>query len=51
VKISDLEKMVSLTQKKMSSFIACHPDLLVTSSEKKQGIDLLQASIWSLTQD
>ena len=51
VKISDLEKMVSLTQKKMASFIACHPDLLVTSSEKKQGIDLLQASIWSLTQD
>ena len=51
VKVSDLEKTIALTMQKMSSFIACHPDLLVTSSEKKQGIDLVRASIWELTQD
>ena len=51
VKFSELEKTICATEKKMDSFIACHPQLLITSSEKKQGIDLLQASIWSLTQD
>lgn len=51
VKLSELEKTIALTMQKMSSFIACHPDLLVTSSEKKQGIDLVRASIWELTQD
>ena len=51
IKISELEKMISSTNQKMSSFIACHPELLVTSSEKKQGIDFVRASIWDLTQD
>ena len=51
VKLSELEKTISSTEKKMSSFVACYPELLVTSSEKKQGIDLVRASIWELTQD
>ena len=51
VKLSELEKTISATEKKMSSFVACYPELLVTSSEKKQGIDLVRASIWELTQD
>lgn len=51
VKLSELEKTITATHQKMSSFIACHPELLVTSSEKKQGIDLVRASIWELTQD
>ena len=51
IKMAELEKMVSTTKQRMSSFIACHPELLVTSSEKKQGIDFVRASIWELTQD
>ena len=51
VKIAELNNMISSTQQRMSSFTACHPKLLVTSSEKKQGIDLLRSSIWELTQD
>ena len=51
VKLSELEKTITATRQKMASFIACHPELLVTSSEKKQGIDLVRSSIWELTQD
>ncbi len=49
VKASDLQKTIAGIRTKMGKFIACHPELLVTSSEKKQGIDELRASIWELT--
>ncbi len=50
VKSVELEKTTFEVKKKMSKHTACHPELLVTSSEKKQGIDLVRASIWELTQ-
>lgn len=50
LKAYELEKVVMQTQKKMSRFIACHPTLCVTSSEKKQGLEDVRADIWELTQ-
>ena len=48
VKLNDLEKVVALTQEKMSTHAACHPLLLVTSSEKNIGIEDVRASVWEL---
>ncbi|MBE6449978.1 MAG: YihA family ribosome biogenesis GTP-binding protein [Alphaproteobacteria bacterium] len=50
VKQSQLEQVIESTKQRMSSFIACHPELLVSSSEKKQGLEEIRASIWELTQ-
>jgi len=48
VKPDALEKMVSSTKQKMEKHAACHPALLVTSSEKSIGIEDVRASVWEL---
>ena len=50
VKASELEKTVSGVKAIMDKHTACYPEIIVTSSEKKQGIDLVRATIWELTQ-
>ena len=48
LKEAELNKVVAETNKKMSSFIACHPKLLVTSAEKKQGLTDVRVSLFEL---
>lgn len=47
---SDLEKALAATQKAIAKRPAAHPDILVTSSEKGDGIDVLRAEIFALTE-
>lgn len=47
---SDLEKAIAVTQKSIAKRPAAHPEILVTSSEKGQGIDELRAEIFALTE-
>ncbi len=42
---SELQKTIEAVQKKMNTFVACHPTLLVTSAEKKQGLTELRVSL------
>ena len=48
IKPAELEKIISSTQEKISMHTACHPTLLVTSSEKNVGIEDVRASVWEL---
>jgi len=48
VKPTELDKMISSVKEKMSTHAACHPTLLVTSSEKNTGIEDVRASVWEL---
>lgn len=48
ISAKELEKVVSETNKTIKEHPAAHIDLLVTSSEKKQGIDELRAEIAKL---
>ncbi|TDQ64254.1 GTP-binding protein [Maritalea mobilis] len=47
-KASELEKVIERTQKIVSKHGAAHPELIITSSEKKDGIDHLRAVIAQL---
>lgn len=48
LKADELEKTINAVSKKMSSFIAYHPELLITSAEKKEGLTRLRVSLYSL---
>ncbi len=48
LKEAELDKVVAETNQKMSSFIACHPKLLITSAEKKQGLTDVRVSLFEL---
>lgn len=48
VKSDALDKMITSTRQKMEKHTACHPTLLVTSSEKNTGIEDVRASVWEL---
>ena len=48
VKPAELEKIISSVIEKISTHTACHPTLLVTSSEKNIGIEDVRASVWEL---
>lgn len=50
VKISELEKTAGSVKAIMDKHTACYPEIIVTSSEKKQGIEDVRAAIWELTQ-
>ena len=50
VKASELEKTIAGVQGIMSKHTACYPEIIVTSSEKKQGIEDVRAAVWELTQ-
>lgn len=46
----DLDKALAATQKAIAKRPAAHPEILVTSSEKGDGMDELRAAIFDLTQ-
>lgn len=48
ISVAELEKIVSATAETIKEHPAAHIDLLITSSEKKQGIDELRAEIAKL---
>lgn len=50
VKVSELEKTIATVKGIMSKHTACYPEIIVTSSEKKSGIEDVRATIWELTQ-
>lgn len=45
---TDLDKIMRQTSRKIAKRPAAHPELMVTSSEKKTGLDLLRAEIATL---
>lgn len=45
---SDLKKAIAATQKEVAKRPAAHPDVIVTSSREKEGIDLLRAEVAQL---
>lgn len=47
----DLDKVAVRTRSELAKHAAAHPDLLVTSSEKGLGIDILRATIAKLMSD
>lgn len=49
LKVADREKIVKKTQEDMKKFIACHPVIMATSSEKGWGLTDLRAEIGQLT--
>ena len=48
LKKGQLEKTLEASQLKIAKRPAAHPDVLVTSAEKKSGLDVLRAEIVSL---
>ena len=48
LKKGQLEKVLAASQQKIAKRPAAHPDVLVTSAEKKSGLDTLRAEIVSL---
>lgn len=48
VKMADLEKVDAKTRKAIAKRPAAHPELILTSSAKKTGLDVLQAEIAAL---
>jgi GTP-binding protein len=50
LKVADREKMVLKTIKDTKTFIACHPEILATSSEKGWGLEVVKAEVASLVQ-
>ena len=48
---ASLEKITADVKKKMTSFIACHPQLLITSAEKKQGLTEVRISLYELLEN
>ncbi len=49
LKVADREKIVKKTQEDAKKFIACHPIIMATSSEKGWGLQELRAEIGQLT--
>lgn len=49
LKVAEREKMHKKTLADAKSFIACHPTILTTSSEKKWGLEEVRAEIAQLT--
>ena len=47
----ELDKVAVRTRNELAKHAAAHPDLLVTSSEKGLGIDILRATIAKLMSD
>ncbi len=45
LKVADRDKMIEKTKADMTKFIACHPEVLATSSEKGWGIDEIRAAV------
>lgn len=45
LKVADREVMIEKTKTDMASFIACHPEVITTSSEKGWGIDEVRAAV------
>lgn len=45
---SSLEKIIDETKKKMTAYTTCYPELILTSSEKKTGLDQLRATIFEI---
>ncbi len=48
LKKEELEKIINQTKEVMKIHTACFPDLLVTSSEKKEGLDALRQQIFEM---
>lgn len=48
---TSLEKITTDVKNKMTSFIACHPQLLITSAEKKQGLTDVRISLYELLEN
>ncbi|MEQ1718404.1 MAG: ribosome biogenesis GTP-binding protein YihA/YsxC [Hyphomicrobium sp.] len=48
---AELQKVAEATQKALGTHAAAHPELLITSSEKGGGIDILRATIARLITD
>ena len=48
LKVADRTKIVEKTQEAIRKFIACHPVVLATSSEKKIGLEAVKAEISGL---
>lgn len=48
LKVADREKIILKTSKDAKTFIACHPEILATSSEKGWGLELVKAEVASL---
>lgn len=48
IKMADLEKVDAKTRKAIAKRPAAHPELILTSSAKKTGLDVLQAEIAAL---
>ena len=51
IKLTELEKTLTNVKNTTSKHTACYPEILVTSSEKKQGIDQVRTAVWELTQN
>ena len=48
---TELHNIFNAVNQKMSEFIACHPQLLATSAEKKQGLTDVRVSLYQLMLD
>lgn len=50
LKVAEREKMVAKTASDAAKFVACHPQILATSSEKGWGLTEVRAEIGTVTQ-
>lgn len=48
LKAEDREKVNKKTKEEAKNFVACHPEILLTSSEKKWGLEELRADVAAL---
>jgi len=48
LKANDREKIIQKTSEDTKKFVACHPEVLTTSSEKKWGLEELRAEVATL---
>jgi len=48
LKVADRDKMVEKTKKDAKTFIACHPEIMATSSEKGWGLAEIKAEVAAL---
>lgn len=51
LKVADRDKMIEKVKVDMAKFIACHPEVIATSSEKGWGIDEVRAAVAEMASD
>jgi GTP-binding protein len=49
VKAIELEKLIQIIDKEIATHVAAHPNIVITSSYKKKGIEELRAVLNELT--